>query len=638
MRMRTLRCLAAPAALVLGMAATACATLPTVGSVPLTTLQGSNGQAQQGVQIVPVPPGPGWSPKDIVNGFLAASANFDKRRHAVARQYLTPRFSRSWRPGWAATIIDTPKISRAQTGSGFVLKPGGRPTALVEVTGQHFARLQTAGQDQAGSVVVSPKSSTYQFSLLQVTGGWRIDAIYRNRNPVKPTLLLLSSTDFARDYLPRNLYFYSSRSTTDALVPDPVYIPQTGPESEVRGLVNALIHPPASSWLWGAATTAFPRGTKLTKPPQVIGGIKAVVELGGAALRADSAQRDRMAYQLAWSLTYSPYATQYPSLISTVKLRIGSWSWESTPGKYAALVPRGVTNPLYYQVSSDQEPAVSALRPSSPTPVPLPLPPGLGGLPFTETAVSVAQKPPTVAGCIGRSLYLVKLAAGVQDAKKLAAARKPAAVRKQLPADCSSLSWDARGNLWITANSRSQSHTLVLPAHGPTPQAKASLVRVVVTWLSMPIVRLRVAPDGVRAAMIVGAGRGKRILVAAISRDASFTYIAQTPQTLRVGSDITNPVAVTWLDPDHLLVLSRSGGRTQLFEVPLNGVESTEIPTPRGVTSVAASWPGGQAEPHVVIGIAPRPASPGTIEMSKTGLQNPDWQPIAKGTTPVFPG
>jgi Lipoprotein LpqB beta-propeller domain/Sporulation and spore germination len=632
--MRTLRWLAAPGAVVLGLAATACATLPTSGGVRLGTLQGSSGQAQHGVQIVPAPPGPGWGPADIVNGFLAASGNFDRHRHAVAREYLTPRFSRTWRPGWAATIIDVPRISRPQ----LYKQPGERPTALVGLTGQHFARLQTAGQDQAGSVVVAPRSSTYQFSLRQVTGGWRIDAIYKNRKSVNPALLLLSSTDFARDYLPRNLYFYSSRSTTDTLVPDPVYIPQTGPESEVKGLVNALIHPPASSWLWSAATTAFPRGTRLIKPPQVIGGIQAVIMLSGAALRADSAQRNRMADQLAWSLTQSPYATQYPSPIRKVVLRIGHHTpLERIAGSYQALVPRGAANPLFYQVSGVREPAVSA-HAGSAAPVPLPMPAGLGEQPFTEMAVSVAQNPPTVAGCIGRSLYLIKLAASVRDAKKLSAATKPPAVRKRLPADCSSLSWDARGNLWVTANSRTQSHTLVLLANGKTSLAKASLVRVVVPWPpSTRIATQRVAPDGVRVAMIVGAGPSKRILIAAISRSAFFTYIAQTPQTLRVGSDITNPVAVTWLDPDHLLVLSRSSGRTQLFEVPLNGVESTEIPTPRGVTSVAASWPSGP-QPHVVIGIAATPTSPGTIEMSMTGLQNPDWQPVAKGTTPVFPG
>ena len=635
--MRTLRWLAAPGAVVLGLAATACATLPTSGGVRLGTLQGSSGQVQHGVQVVPVPPGPGWGPADIVNGFLAASANFDRHRHAVAREYLTPKFSRTWRPGWAATIIDVPKISRPQMQK----PPGERLTALVDLTGQHFARLQTAGQDQAGSVVVAPRSSTYQFSLRQVTGGWRIDAIFKNRKSVSPALLLLSSTDFARDYLPRNLYFYSKRSTTDALVPDPVYIPQTGLVSEVQGLVNALIHPPAPSWLWHAATTAFPRGTKLIKPPQVIGGIQAVIELGGAALRADSTQRARMADQLAWSLIASPYATQYPSPIGTVELRIGN----HTPivrhaGSYQGLVPRGAANPLYYQVPG-AEPVVSALLLRSATRVPLPLPAGLGNQPFTEMAVSTEQSPPIVAGCAGRSLYLVRLAARVQEARKLAAAKKPPAVLKHLPANCASLSWDGRGNLWVTANSRTQSHLLVLPATDPTTLAKATLVQVVPPWPPSTAIRtLRVAPDGVRVAMIVGNDPGKRILVAAISKNGGSTFIAQIQQTLRVGSDIANPVAVTWLDPDHLLVLSRSSGRTQLFEVPLNGAESTEIPTPRGVTSVAVNWPSGQPA-NVIIGIAATPTSLGTIEVSKTGLTNPDWQPVVKGvegTTPVFPG
>ncbi|HXL15898.1 MAG TPA: hypothetical protein VN961_00100, partial [Streptosporangiaceae bacterium] len=95
----------------------------------------------------------------------------------------------------------------------------------------------------------------------------------------------------------------------------------------------------------------------------------------------------------------------------------------------------------------------------------------------------------------------------------------------------------------------------------------------------------------------------------------------------------------TWLDSDHLLVLSKSGaGRTQMFQVPLNGGESTEITAPRGVKSVTANWPNWpNGEPHVVISIAPTPTSPGSMELSKSGMLNPDWQPLAKGTTPVFP-
>jgi Lipoprotein LpqB beta-propeller domain len=155
-----------------------------------------------------------------------------------------------------------------------------------------------------------------------------------------------------------------------------------------------------------------------------------------------------------------------------------------------------------------------------------------------------------------------------------------------------------------------------------------------------PITGLGVAPDGVRVAVILGAGpRGKRIQVGAISKSNLFTYIGQSQRTLRVGSDIANPVGLTWLDPDHLLVLSRSNsGRTQLFEVPLNGGQSAEIPIPSEVMSVSASWPDGQAEPQVVIGLAPTLNSPGQIDMSKGAWPNPDWVPVAPGTLPVYPG
>ena len=107
---------------------------------------------------------------------------------------------------------------------------------------------------------------------------------------------------------------------------------------------------------------------------------------------------------------------------------------------------------------------------------------------------------------------------------------------------------------------------------------------------------------------------------------------------LRVGSDISNPVALTWLDPDHLLVLDRSAGKSEIYQVPLSSGASTEIATPRGVTSLAAIWPYGQLYPQVVVSIAPTRTTPGEIEMSKTSPLNPDWQLVAKGITPVFPG
>lgn len=614
--------------LVLSVAVTACANLPTSGTVQISSLQGSGDQAQPGVQVVPVPPGRTWNQIDIVNGFLAASASFDDN-YAVARKYLTPRFSRWWRPGVAATVIDTPQVSQEQPPRGLVTS--GPPAARVSVTGRHFAELQTGGPHQAGSIVASPGSSTYHFSLIQRAGLWRIDGITIGTTPAKPSLLVLTSTDFERDYQARNLYFYRPGPAANALVPDPVYIPQLPGNGGLRILVNTLLHPradktelwpPASSWLYEAATTAFPRGTKLISV-DIIGGTEAVVKLGGSAVRSSRSQRLRMAAQLWWSLTSSPYGTQAGSQIRSVVLETGHQSLQPTPDEFRQWVPRGAAAPLYYQLPSGPAgPAAAILRASPSQQVSVPLPKALGGESFTAMAVST---PPTgfavLAGCRGKDVYLMPQS------------HVGEVVTRSLPAgECTSLSWDTFGNLWVAAT-KGVYEISALPSAG--------VITIQIPPLTLPTAvyqSVRVAPDGVRIAMIVRYGSSTRILIAAITKIPTFTYLAQTQQMLRVGSDIMNPVALTWLDPDHLLVLDRSAGKTEIYQVPLSSGASTEIATPRGVTSLAAIWPYKQPYPQIVVGIAPTRTTPGQIEMSNTSPLNPDWQLVVKGITPAFPG
>ena len=625
--------------LVLSVAVAACANLPTSGSINVRSLQGPGGQAQPGIQVVPVPPGRNWDQIDVVDGFLAASASFDDN-YAVARKYLTPSFSRWWRPGVAATVIDTPLVNNEAQPRGLVTS--GPPSARVSVTGLHYAELQTGGPHLAGSIVASPGASTYHFSLTEKTGVWRIDGITVGSKPAKRSVLVLTSTDFERDYQARDLYFYGPGPAANALVPDPVYIPQLPGNGGLRILVNTLLHPqgdktglwpPSSSWLYEAATTAFPRGTRLISV-NVIGGISAVVRLGGAALRASPSQRLRMAAQLWWSLTTMPYGTTAGNQIGSVALKIGHHSLPLTPGKFKQWVPRGASAssggavPLYYQVpGSAAGPAVAALRESASEQGSFPLPAELGGLPFKEMAISTSPAALAVlAGCSGRWLYLMPQSHAGE------------VVKVRLAAKCTALSWDMSGNLWITASP----DAYVIPGAANGPPARPVLVPVQTPALppTAVIQSLRVAPDGVRVAMIVRYGASTRILIAAISRSGnpSFTYLAQTQQMLRVGSSLMNPLALTWLDPDHLLVLNRTAGKSEIYQVPLSSGPPTEIVTPNGVTSLSASWPYGQRYPQLAVGIAPTSTTPGQIEISKTSPLNPDWQPVVKGITPVFPG
>lgn len=628
----------AAGAVTLCAAVASCATVPTSGGIPVGTLQESGFQGATGVQVVPVRPGRNWTPREIVQGFLAASASF-ANNHAVARDYLTQAFARAWHPHWSATVVDGQHLNPNTVPHNVVT--GGAPRAAVIMTGKHFATLQTAGRDQAGSVVVAPAATAFRFSLVQQDGQWRIDSIDRGvvgqpSRPAPKSLLLLTRADFNRDYLPRSIYFFPAGSPANMLVPDPVYIPQTGLLSEVRGLVSALMQPrchappkqpsggcPANpsekSWLFGAAVTAFPRGVRTVRPVQVVGGVTAIVDLGNTAAKTSATQRRRMAAQLAWSLIDSPYGSQAGGQIRSVELKFGRRTIQ------ASLAPKWVPRPdgksWYYQVPSVEtaQPVHVVQQTSGSQPTPLTLPAKLGVQSFTAMAVSPDQLGTAVlAGCNGKNLYLMPRMK-VQDV-----------VTRRLPGACRSLSWDAEGNLWIASSAG------VFELRGASAQATAKLVSVQIPLPVLKAIRtLSVAPDGVRVAMIVPSGPVSKIMIAAISKTSTFTYIAQTA-ALRVGSDLSHPVALSWLDPDHLLVLDRSGsGRPEIYQVPLNGGASTVVNTPPGVTSLSAAWHDPGKRPVVVVGTG---GTPGKIEVSRGPLVNLEWKSAGNGATPVFPG
>ncbi|MDR2984346.1 MAG: LpqB family beta-propeller domain-containing protein, partial [Nocardiopsaceae bacterium] len=591
--------IAASGALALTVTLAACANVPTSGTIQVSKLHGTAAIGQNSVQVVPKPPRRNWSPQDIVGSFLTASA-FDPT-HVIPRKYLTGGkhgFASKWRPGWQATIIDTETVKNAQPlGGKGITDPGGGPQPqVVEVTGKRITKLVSAGRYQAGSIVVGKANTVFRFGLVQVRGQWRINDISVNDGPANPSLLLLVKRDFEREYQSRNLYFYPASASRMTLIPDPVYIPARAGNEGIAGLVRTLITPGLGngrSWLFGAAQTAFPPGTKLLSA-QVVGGITAIVNLGGAAAKASPSQRQLMAAQLHWSLVDNqPYPSEAPSTISSVVLKINGQPVDQrqTFNDWVSHAPSG---PLYYQVATGPEgPGVAWLRSKAPKTGSVPLPNPLAGQPFKATAVSAEPfGSAVVAGCTGKTVYLMPQSHEGQ------------VITAQLPAPCTSLSWDQLGNLWVATKMQ----VYEIQGVGSQPPARPSVTDVLISQMQLGkagIQSLQVAPDGVRVAMLIHDRTGSKIRIAAISKSqGQGTYIAQTDQVLRVGTDLTDPRSLTWLDPNHLLVLDRLGsGRTQLFDVPLNGGQSTPIATPHGVQSVTASWPSGQSEPSIAVAI-----------------------------------
>ena len=607
-----------------------CVNLPSGGDLSKVKQLPNSVGSQIG--ITPRAPGPQWDTQDIVSGFLLASgANPDDLR--IASEYLTKKYAKAWRPSSTPQVIDTGSKLNTSVISSHVT--GGQSSAQVTVTSYHLEELVVAGANEAGRLqkTSGPAPYTFTFELLRVDGKWRIDSIMLPNGKSSDSILLLTGADFERDYLPRNLYYLASGSP-QTLVPYPVYVPaQTGQLGGVRQLVDAVrTTPTKSNWLYNAITTALPRRIK---PNVQVQGSRAVVGFGAVSI--DPTKLKQMEAQLVWTLTYAPDSPGGTG-ISSVQLDIGHKQEVLLQSKFKSWVPQGPSGPLFYQTLNQVgNPTLEAFTPNSGfgspstgqtggtgkthrlaggSPVPGPPPAGLGRGLFTAVAISPAPALGVryFAGCRGTTAYIAPMLP-ITDLES-----------RDLPGKCTSLSWDNHGDCWAVAGS----DVYVL---------NATVTTVMVRVVSIPalqiqpdnFVSLKVAPDGLRVAMIVRSKHGASVYVSAITKKSSIVYLAQGGPVLTAGPDLLNPIALTWWDSNHLLVLERQHGVSQLYEVPVNGGASIKVLTPPDATSVTANGM------FVAVGT---PASRGQGQptvLASHGL-NGSWAPVGPGSTPTYVG
>jgi hypothetical protein len=575
------------------VAAAGCATLPTTGQVQqVGASQNGTNQEQDYSQPVPVGPGLGWTPTQIVAGFLAASASFTNG-HAVAREYLDPTAQHSWRPGWAVTVVSTtptttsiPLLPRPVTNQSEQL-------ARVKVTGLPVATISGSGQYQA---YPGSSSQSYKFTLVRTADSqWRIDQLPTSQ-------LLLTQTDFQHVYQPRDLYFLSQSGRT--LVPDPVFVPQQATNIDLAtGLVDALRQNP-TGWLSGAAVTGFPAGSHPIGPVR-INGPNATVDLGGKAVTADRQQLDQMAAQLVWTLTTGPTPVQSVELELNGHPETIMGSQYQLPQLYQGWVPSQQAGSTLYSIASNGtvqgQPGAGQAGHLSVA--------GTAGLrPLSSIAVSPDGR--SLAGISdgGASVYYTGLNRG-------------APVRTWSPTSgtCTSVSWDAAGNLWITAGG---SVWMLQPGETGASQPSVDVPP------GTDVTDFQVAPDGVRVVMIVRGPSGTRVQLGAITHSGQSASVAQP--TVLLGAGLPEPDAVTWYGADDVIVLAGSTSSAHLVEVPLNGGQPTVITTPGTPESVTATSPEGSA-PVIAIGL------PGDKIMVSTDLGAFQATRVA-GQAPAYPG
>jgi Lipoprotein LpqB beta-propeller domain/Sporulation and spore germination len=588
------------ATLLAALVAAGCATIPSSGPVGYAKTPappGGGGAACCG--LIVEGPKPGWLPQQIVSGFLLASASF-AHGHEVAREYLTPSASKSWKPGSEVTILSaTPSVYEQQP-----QRVAQDNRAIVVVSWQELATLNSSGQ----YVAAGHGRARQVFTLESVKGQWRIDGLPSTHE------LLLTSVLFRLDYAPRNLYFYAPPGKI--LVPDPVFVPVESTDLVTR-LVNGLTQNP-NTWLGSAAVTAFPPSARLRKIqvlPAPPGGKTAIIDIG-LPPRTPQSTVQAMAAQIVWTLTSPAYT---PALIQAVKLKINGLLWSPKPGGsiqtlggYRRYLPRGRRNEdLYYLTTDGAVRMFGTLAHSQAVPGQA----GTGQPQLNKIAVSPDGN--YLAGVAGpaTTVYTEDLAA----AAKPHASARAASLRSRLTGTgFSAPSWDNAGDLWVAGRVKGLQGIWVVPATNgaPTPVTLPDGLG--------PVTALRVAPDGVRIAMIVGTGAAAHIVLGAIARSAAGIDITGT---VPLAPGLFGPSALTWYDEDHVLAITQQATGTRLWEVPVNGDGPTREIAPPGMASITAAG----RQNALYVGMAA-----GRVE-SSVGLGEP-LRDITAGSDATYPG
>ncbi len=185
-----------------------------------------------------------------------------------------------------------------------------------------------------------------------------------------------------------------------------------------------------------------------------------------------------------------------------------------------------------------------------------------------------------------------------------------------------SVSWDRHDNLWVAGSSGGKPRVWVL---GPS---KGAPVSVGLPPHIRSVTALRVAPDGVRVAMIASvstaSGPETEVLLAAIVKTDDQVTLSSAGQ---LGADLTRPSALSWYDADHLLVVNQASYGPQLEEVPVDGDRSSYQGIEPEMTSIAAAGPRNGLFVGLQTGHLARSVGLGEL-----------WSQFAEGRAATYPG
>jgi Lipoprotein LpqB beta-propeller domain/Sporulation and spore germination len=575
---------AAVVLLALALVLSACASIPTGGSVH----QGRDLAQEPDPQLprsLGRDPESGDGPEATVRGFLQSGADF-LDDHLYAREYLAPAVRSRWNPAKGTAVYD-----RAQ-GLSVVVEPG---SASAVVTSTEVARI-----DQDGRYHRVPEQAIQRrFGLSHVDGRWRISQLEGG--------LLLSSSDVDTAYRQLNLYFLAPTSHT--VVPDPVLLPDL--PGLTTKLMTRLLQGPTDS-LRGAVQTAFPKGTRLEVASVPVRSGLATVSLDGAALSGDTDARVGMSAQIVWTLRQLRDIDRIRILAGGDDLVSSGVPREQPRSAWASFDPDVLGSTVSLYVVRDGR--VGRLSGRTFTPVP-------GAAGAVRTSQDRGLRRPAI------SLDSTRIAVtNAKNTELSVGALAPGAALDPVPLEpgetVSAPSWDSSGDLWFIDRTTNR-----LQIFG---KDNAHVSTVAMPKIATgPLQIVRVAREGTRIALAAGVGTASRFFLGSIVRGPN-GLVQAIAGVHEVLPDVRGIRDIAWIDAGTLIVVgNRPDEPTVALRTDTDGLEVDDAIDPlRGIAAMTGA-PADSKLPLVAS------TDPGQLQRWGPSL---GWQPLGPGRDPVYPG
>ncbi|HEY6683566.1 MAG TPA: LpqB family beta-propeller domain-containing protein [Propionibacteriaceae bacterium] len=527
------------------LGAAGCVSVPISG--PIEKVEGQQPPCQNCVNVEVAPPAVGDEPRQIVEGYLRATSNYQPN-YSVAKQFLTRMAAEKWSPEQQVSIY---RGSVTATGKTTVELKG----RLVGSLGRD--RTYTAGDQELN----------IDFDMLQEDGEWRINKL--------PPGLFVAEFSFDHFYQPYNRYFVGNGSS---LVPDPIYLPAlSNPANVASALMKALLNGP-SEWLEPAVSSAIPPNTSLSVDSVTITDGIAEVQLSDSILALPDPQRSLLGAQIVHTL-------RQVGGVKGVVIRVNQQPYRvpgSEPSNFTISVdaiPRDI-DPIPF-VSGDQLYAVPDT--------------GHGIKVVSTTADSRAIS--SLVGPVGQysvdalavSMTSTDLALTTDGATTLR--RAPVAEKGQprtlLPgaSDLLRPQFTRYGEIWAIGRQGGRQRMWVFTTDKNPKNPGIKIVINSPVLQDSNVTAFKISPDGTRMALVRRTATGQHELgVARIIRSAPDKVVVDRWRSLNVTQAnmprIERIADVAWLDATELMVLGAAGADSAF--APFRVAEDASRITPEG--------------------------------------------------------